>query len=111
MLKEERLKIILREINLHNKVLSTDLSELLQVSEDTVRRDLKELTEAGLITKVHGGAISNSLVTPFQQQETVYGSEAKKVIAEKAISLLKKDQRSEERRVGKECRSQWKRNQ
>lgn len=92
MLKEERLKIILREINLHNKVLSTDLSELLQVSEDTVRRDLKELTEAGLITKVHGGAISNSLVTPFQQQETVYGSEAKKVIAEKAISLLKKDQ-------------------
>src|SRR5690606_13261597 len=92
MLKEERLKIILREINLHNKVLSTDLSELLQVSEDTVRRDLKELTEGGLITKVHGGAISNSLVTPFQQQETVYGSEAKKLIAEKAISLLKKDQ-------------------
>lgn len=92
MLKEERLRIILREINLHNKVLSTDLSELLQVSEDTVRRDLKELTEAGLITKVHGGAISNSLVTPFQQEETVYGSEAKKVIAEKAISLLKKDQ-------------------
>src|SRR5690606_37344548 len=52
----------------------------------------KELTEAGLVTKVHGGAISNSLITPFQQQETVYGSEAKKVIAEKAISLLKKDQ-------------------
>src|SRR5690606_12783529 len=92
MLKEERLKIILREINLHNKVLSTDLSELLHVSEDTVRRDLKELTEAGLVTKVHGGAISNSLVTPFQQQETVYGSDAKRTIAEKAISLLKKDQ-------------------
>lgn len=92
MLKEERLKIILREINLHNKVLSTDLCELLQVSEDTVRRDLKELTEGGLITKVHGGAISNSLVTPLRQQETVYGSEAKKAIAEKAISLLKKDQ-------------------
>lgn len=92
MLKEERLKIILREINLHNKVLSTDLSELLQVSEDTVRRDLKELTEAGLIAKVHGGAISKSLVTPFQNQEKVYGSEAKRIIAEKAVSLLRKDQ-------------------
>lgn len=92
MLKEERLKIILREINLHNKMLSTDLSELLQVSEDTVRRDLKELTETGLVTKVHGGAISNSLVTRFQPQGAVYGSEAKKVIADKAISLLKKDQ-------------------
>ncbi|HMR18770.1 MAG TPA: DeoR/GlpR family DNA-binding transcription regulator [Sphingobacterium sp.] len=92
MLKEERLKIILREINLHNKVLSTDLSELLQISEDTVRRDLKELTEVGLITRVHGGAISNSLVTTFHQQEKVYGHEAKKIIAEKAISLLTRDQ-------------------
>lgn len=92
MLKEERLKIILREINLHNKVLSTDLSELLGVSEDTVRRDMKDLTKAGLITKVHGGAISNSLLTPFRKNEAVYGSELKQIIAEKAITLLKKDQ-------------------
>lgn len=92
MLKEERLKIILREINLFNKVLSTDLSELLQVSEDTVRRDLKELTDAKLVTKVHGGAISNTLVTIAQNKEKVYSEEAKKIIAEKATALLKKDQ-------------------
>ena len=51
MLKEERHKIILREVNLHNKVLTTDLSEQLVVSEDTIRRDLIELSEKGLVLK------------------------------------------------------------
>ncbi|HMR85048.1 MAG TPA: DeoR/GlpR family DNA-binding transcription regulator [Niabella sp.] len=92
MLKEERLKVILREINLYNKALSSDLSDLLQVSEDTVRRDLKELTEAGLVTKVHGGAISKSLITPFQKEEKTYGADNKHIIAEKALTLLKRDQ-------------------
>src|SRR5882724_3427925 len=90
MLKEERHKVILREINLHNKVLSNDLSELLVVSEDTVRRDLNELSEQGLILKVHGGAMSKTFHYPFNGNE-VYALEAKKVIADKTISLFKKD--------------------
>jgi len=91
MLKEERHKIILREINLHNKVLSTDLSEQLDVSEDTIRRDLNELSEQGLILKVHGGAMSKTFHYPFNGQNAVYALEAKQVIADKAISLFKKD--------------------
>ncbi|RMF27592.1 MAG: DeoR/GlpR transcriptional regulator, partial [Bacteroidetes bacterium] len=43
MLKRERQAHILREVNIHNKVLITDLSQKLQVSEDTIRRDLQEL--------------------------------------------------------------------
>ena len=43
MLKRERQEFILHQINLHNKVLSTDLSQKLNVSDDTVRRDLNEL--------------------------------------------------------------------
>ncbi len=58
MLKEERHRIIMKEINLHNKVLSVDLSTLLNVSEDTIRRDLKELSDENRVIKVHGGAIS-----------------------------------------------------
>ncbi|HLK27144.1 MAG TPA: DeoR/GlpR family DNA-binding transcription regulator [Puia sp.] len=91
MLKEERHKIILREINLHNKVLSNDLSELLVVSEDTVRRDLNELAEQGLVLKVHGGAMSKTFHYPFNGQNEVYALEAKQIIADKAISLFKKD--------------------
>jgi DeoR/GlpR family transcriptional regulator of sugar metabolism len=91
MLKEERHKIILKEINLQNKVLSTDLSEQLVVSEDTIRRDLNELSEQGLIVKVHGGAMGKTFHYPFNGQNQVYAQEAKQVIADKAIGLFQKD--------------------
>lgn len=90
MLKEERHQIILKEINLHNKVYSTDLSEKLQVSEDTVRRDLNEMSDLGLILKVHGGAMSKTFHYPFNNQNAVYALEAKQVIADKVIRLFKK---------------------
>ncbi|MDI9523651.1 MAG: DeoR/GlpR family DNA-binding transcription regulator [Bacteroidota bacterium] len=88
MLKEERHKIIMKEINLHNKVLSVDLSELLNVSEDTVRRDLKELSDENRIIRVHGGAISKSFVRPFMADNNIYAHEEKKIIASKAINLI-----------------------
>ncbi len=91
MLKEERHKIILKEIDLHNKVLSTDLKEKLDVSEDTIRRDLNELSDLGLILKVHGGAMSKTFHSPFNNQNKVYALQEKQSIADKAISLFKND--------------------
>ncbi|MEP7143644.1 MAG: DeoR/GlpR family DNA-binding transcription regulator [Ferruginibacter sp.] len=91
MLKEERHKIILREINLHNKVLTSDLGELLDVSEDTIRRDLNELDELEMILKVHGGGMSKTFHYPFNVQNPVYALEAKQAIAQKVIALFKKD--------------------
>ena len=87
MLKRERHAYIIKQINLHNKVLSSDLSNELRVSEDTVRRDLIELAEMGKIVKVHGGALSKSFHFPFQHLE-VYAQNDKKAIAEKALGLL-----------------------
>jgi DeoR/GlpR family transcriptional regulator of sugar metabolism len=91
MLKEERHKIILREVNLHNKVLTTDLRDQLVVSEDTIRRDLIELADQGLILKVHGGAMTKTFHYPFNGQNQVYAQEAKQVIADKVLGLLKDD--------------------
>jgi DeoR/GlpR family transcriptional regulator of sugar metabolism len=88
MLKKERHAFIMRQINLHNKVLSSDLSVQLDVSEDTVRRDLNELSDTGKILKVHGGALSKSFHFPFDKNE-VYAVEEKKKVALKAIQLLK----------------------
>jgi len=88
MLKEERQTYIVHQIDLHNKVLSADLSVQLNVSEDTIRRDLNELAENGRILKVHGGALSKSFQFPFQDGN-VYAREAKKEIARKAISLIR----------------------
>jgi DeoR/GlpR family transcriptional regulator of sugar metabolism len=88
LLKKERHDYIIKQINLHNKVLSSELSIELQVSDDTIRRDLGELAEAGEIIKVHGGALSRSYHFP-SQQNNVYAQSAKKEIAQKAISLIK----------------------
>lgn len=87
--KKERQRLILREIDLHNKVLSSDLSSLLKISDDTVRRDLKELAELGKIVKVHGGAASKSFVAPFNSENVVYALSEKKKIAEKTLKLIK----------------------
>ncbi len=89
MKKTDRKKFIMREINLHNRVLSTDLSIAMNVSDDTIRRDLKELADDGKILKIHGGAASLSFVAPFNVQNEVYALEAKKTIAEKTLKLLK----------------------
>lgn len=91
MRKDKRQQIIMREINLHNRVLSTDLSILLKVSDDTIRRDLKELADAGTILKIHGGAASLSFVSPFNIQNQVYALDDKKKIAEKTLKLIKKN--------------------
>lgn len=89
MRKEKRQAIILREIDLHNKVLSVDLSEQLGVSDDTVRRDFKELAAEGKIIRVHGGAVGKSFVKPFNAENQVYALEEKKIIAKKTLNLLK----------------------
>ncbi len=91
MLRRERLKLIMKEINLSNTVLSGDLSEKLSVSEDTIRRDLNELSDKGVILKVHGGAMSKTFHSPFDGKNEVYALAAKQQIAEKTISLFKKN--------------------
>ncbi|WP_345955816.1 DeoR/GlpR family DNA-binding transcription regulator [Mucilaginibacter sp. PAMB04168] len=87
MLKEERQQHIISQINIHNKVLSTDLSAQLNVSEDTIRRDLNELAELGKIVKVYGGALSKSFHYPFSGRE-IYNKDGKKEIARKAVGLV-----------------------
>jgi DeoR/GlpR family transcriptional regulator of sugar metabolism len=88
MLKRERQAFILHQVNLHNRVLSSDLSIGINVSEDTIRRDLHELSEFGKLIKVHGGALSNSFSSSFNSAK-VYSIENKKRIAQKAASLIK----------------------
>jgi DeoR/GlpR family transcriptional regulator of sugar metabolism len=89
MLKRERQAFILHQVNLHNKVLCTDLSRLMQVSDDTIRRDLQELADEGKLIKVHGGALSPSFNQGHQASEDIYSYTQKRIIARKAISLIK----------------------
>lgn len=88
MLKKERQAYILHQVNLHNKVLSADLSLQMKVSDDTIRRDLHELSEMGKIIKVHGGALSPSFHTGAASISNIYSYSKKQIIAQKAVSLI-----------------------
>ena len=91
MLKVERQSIILEELRIHNKVESTKLCELLNVSEDTIRRDLIELEQKGQLKKVRGGATTLSFIPSFKKREVIE-IQTKHVIATKALSLLEDGQ-------------------
>lgn len=56
MLYNERAELILQQLQLQSTVKVNELSQLLQVSVDTVRRDLKAMEQAGLIKCLRGGA-------------------------------------------------------
>lgn len=88
MLKEERQNIILEEIANNNKVHSNTLSKKLNVSEDTIRRDLKELSEIGHIKKVHGGAMANPVVPAAITSQKLADQSEHLIIAHKALSIL-----------------------
>ena len=89
MLKRERQAYILHQVNLHNKVLSSTLSSEINVSEDTIRRDLLELAEEGKVIKVHGGALSQSFGQFHFPSANFYSQSGKNIIARKAVELIK----------------------
>ena len=92
MIKEERLQLIIEHIRKERKVLLGDLSTLLGVSEDTVRRDIKELSDQGLLKAVRGGAISRSPIPRHFREREHYDVSHKGIIAEKAVKLIKNGQ-------------------
>ena len=89
MLKKERQTFILHQVNLHNKVLSVDLSQEMKVSEDTIRRDLNEMAQMDKLIKVHGGALSKSFHLSVESNRYVYALSGKQSIAHKASQLIK----------------------
>ena len=92
MLREERLQIILKMLETDQRVSSVQLSEILNVSDDTIRRDLNELAENGLLKKVHGGAIPKS-PSPYKLTERInIAHEEKLVLAQKAQQFFKDGQ-------------------
>jgi DeoR/GlpR family transcriptional regulator of sugar metabolism len=92
MLREERLQIILKMLETDQRVSSVQLAEILNVSDDTIRRDLNELDENGLLKKVHGGAVPKS-PSPYKLTERIHIShEEKLILGQKAQSFFKDGQ-------------------
>ena len=92
MLYNERAELILKQLQLQSTVKVTELSQLLQVSVDTIRRDLKSMEQDGLIRCVRGGACLPESVISFSNftGREIINSEWKRECARKAIGYIKK---------------------
>jgi|SRR5579862_7848335 len=60
MLTTHRRRLILDKLDKEGQIVAKSLSHELGLSEDTIRRDLRELAQEGLLQRVHGGALPSS---------------------------------------------------
>jgi DeoR/GlpR family transcriptional regulator of sugar metabolism len=88
MLTVERRRTILERLERQGKVVAAELVEALGVSEDTVRRDLRELAAQGLLHRVHGGALPAAPAHGGFAERLAIAPEGKAALAQAAVSLL-----------------------
>ena len=88
MTKNERQNFIIREVRLHNRVLLNDLAALLDVSPDTVRRDIIELDKKEKVIRVHGGAQAIGYQPYNFNTHEIFFHDEKMKIATKAAHLV-----------------------
>ena len=92
MLSEQRYALILEVLEKKRSITVNELTELLNISESTARRDITALDKAGRLVKVFGGAIAleDSVLSsePTVAQKTEVQIEEKKRIAKYAASLI-----------------------
>jgi DNA-binding LacI/PurR family transcriptional regulator len=66
LLPRARHEHLLRQVELHGSVSAAQVAEELNVAQVTIRRDILQLERAGLLVRVHGGAIG--VVSPAEPQ-------------------------------------------
>jgi DeoR family transcriptional regulator, fructose operon transcriptional repressor len=88
MRKKERQEIIVREVRLHNRISLNELVEMLEVSIDTVRRDIIELEKEKKLERVHGGAQALGYKPYNYDVHEIFFHQEKRGIAGKAVTLI-----------------------
>lgn len=92
MLSAERVALIRQELATHGKVTAGEQALRFGVSEDTVRRDLRELAREGLCRRVYGGAIAMAPQTGSLAARLDQEREAKSLLAAAAMPLIRPGQ-------------------
>jgi DeoR/GlpR family transcriptional regulator of sugar metabolism len=92
MLASQRKQQILQILAEEKQVMSGDLSQRFSVSEDSIRRDLRELAAEGKLQRVHGGALPVSeAIAPIETRKNVQIA-SKQSIAQRAVELIQPGQ-------------------
>jgi DeoR/GlpR family transcriptional regulator of sugar metabolism len=89
MWSQERHRLIAERLRAQRRIAVDGLAQELGVSRETVRRDLLDLEQAGLLRRVHGGAVLAELKPeePFARRQQTRRAE-KEAIARAALPLL-----------------------
>jgi DeoR/GlpR family transcriptional regulator of sugar metabolism len=88
VLTAERRQAILAQVEREGRVVASELVTSLGVSEDTIRRDLRDLAEQGLLQRVHGGELASAPPTSSFTHRLEVSREEKAALAEAALPLL-----------------------
>ncbi len=92
MLTDQRHQIIRDELRAKGTVLATTLAARFGVSEDTVRRDLRELAKAGACRRVYGGAVASAPYAGSLSVRHTQATEEKSRLALATVRLLRSGQ-------------------
>lgn len=88
MLTEQRRQMILDILKREGRALAGQLARDWNVSEDTIRRDMREMAADGLLKRVHGGAMPMAPMLPDFTTRRGVATEEKQRLAAAAIRLI-----------------------
>ena len=94
MLAAQRKDLILATLRRDGRVVAKDLAAELDLSEDTIRRDLRELAAEGRLHRVHGGALPASPAVADFTVRTGIGQAAKVEVGRLAAAWSGRGRRS-----------------
>ncbi|RWX77293.1 DeoR/GlpR transcriptional regulator [Neorhizobium lilium] len=89
MLTSQRKNLILDMLRREGQVIAKRAAEEFSLSEDTIRRDLRELAAEGLLRRVHGGALPASPDLPDFTARREVSSDVKARLGARAASLVR----------------------
>ena len=92
MLTSERKTLILDRLRRDGRLVAKSFAEELDLSEDTIRRDLREMAAEGLLARVHGGALPVQPSLPDFAARKSVASEEKKRLGQLAATLVEPGQ-------------------
>jgi len=92
MLTTQRKHLILSRLAMQGQIVARELAEELGTSEDTIRRDLRELAQQGKLQRVHGGALPASVATGDLRVREQVSSQEKQALGRHGAQLIKPGQ-------------------
>jgi DeoR/GlpR family transcriptional regulator of sugar metabolism len=92
VLASQRKNEIVDRVRTNGSVIAADLATEWNISEDTIRRDLRELATEGKLHRVHGGAVPLSPAAANYATRTSVGNESKAAVARTAASMIRTGQ-------------------